>query len=304
MPVALPVFRVGEPLNHDGLSIFPLFADSTGHVEYRIAEEALAGGSATVEEISEAGSVPELVVENRGDSRILFLEGEELKGAKQNRILNTSVLVAAHSKLKVPVSCVEQGRWRYSGRHFQSSGHHSPSKLRRAVKASVSESLKAREGHRSDQGEVWQEVAALHSLMEVDSQTAAMSDAFDTYEDRIADYRAQLKYVPGARGLAAAIGSRIVSMDFFDKPETCERVWDRLLSGMVFDAIEAVRDDHTPSPADVERLLAAAGDLDWQPVEAIGEGTECRAESAQGDHASMLAFNNVVVHGNIMVNQR
>ena len=57
------------------------------------------------------GSVPDLLVENRGDVRVLFLEGEELIGAKQNRILNTSVLVAAHTKVKIPVSCVERGRW-------------------------------------------------------------------------------------------------------------------------------------------------------------------------------------------------
>src|SRR5580765_2077582 len=124
MTVALPSFRVGEPVHHAGLSVFPLFSDSIGQVEYCVAEQALAGGSATVEEVSESGSVPELLVDNRGDIRILLLEGEELRGAKQNRILNTSVLAAAHTKLKIPVSCVEQRRWRYSERHFRSSGHH------------------------------------------------------------------------------------------------------------------------------------------------------------------------------------
>ena len=51
-----------------------------------------------VEEVSEGGSVPNLLVTNAGDARVLFLEGEELRGTKQNRVLNTSVLVAAHSK--------------------------------------------------------------------------------------------------------------------------------------------------------------------------------------------------------------
>jgi hypothetical protein len=208
MAVVFPTFRVDEPLRHDGISVFPLFSEPAGHVQYRVAEEALSGGSATVEEISEAGSVPDLLVDNRGDIRILLLEGEELRGAKQNRILNTSVLVAAHSKLHIPVSCVEQGRWRYSGKHFQSSGHHATAKLRRAVKASVGESLKSHFGHRSDQGKVWQEVSALHCSLSLDSPTAAMSDAFDSYEDRISDYRAQLKYVLGACGLAVAIGGR------------------------------------------------------------------------------------------------
>ena len=80
-----------------------------------------------------AGSVPELLVENMGDIRVLFIEGEELVGAKQNRILNTSILVAAKSKTKIPVSCVEQGRWGYKSKFFGSSGSHSPSKLRYAL---------------------------------------------------------------------------------------------------------------------------------------------------------------------------
>ena len=116
--------------------------------------------------------------------------------------------------------------------------------------------------------------------MSLDSATAAMSDAFDAHEDSISEYRDRLKYVDGACGLAVAIGGRVASVDFFDKPATCERVWDRLLSGMVFDALEAKKDDQTASTADVERLLAE--DFAWQPVPAVGEGSECRAESRQG----------------------
>ena len=237
MSVALPQIRVGDPLRHESLSVFPLFSLATGEVDYRLSETALADESLLVEEVDESGSVPDLLVENKGDVRVLFLEGEELIGAKQNRILNASVLVAAHSKIKIPVSCVEQGRWRYKSRYFGSSGSHSPSKLRRALKASVSRSVKQKRGHRSDQGEVWKEVTALHAAHAVESDTAAMSDAFDSYQDRIASYRDKLKYVDNATGMAVAIGDKVVSVDLFDKPSTCQKVWDRMLSGVVFDAM-------------------------------------------------------------------
>ena len=114
----LPEIRVGEPIRHEALAVFPLFSPPEGDVEYLLSDEAIAAGSVTVEEVSEGGSVPNLLVTNHGDSRVLFLEGEELRGAKQNRVLNTSVLVAAHSKTTIPVSCVEQGRWRYRSRQF------------------------------------------------------------------------------------------------------------------------------------------------------------------------------------------
>ena len=98
----LPEVRVGDPIRHEALAVFPLFSAVDLGVDYLLSDEAIQAGSVTVEEISEGGSVPNLLVTNQGDSRVLFLEGEELRGAKQNRVLNTSVLVAAHSKTPDP----------------------------------------------------------------------------------------------------------------------------------------------------------------------------------------------------------
>lgn len=300
MSVALPEIRVGSPLRHKSLSVFPLFSNSGGDIDYRLSEPALADESLLVEEVNEGGSVPDLLVENKGDVRVLFLEGEELIGAKQNRILNTSVLVAAHSKIKIPVSCVEQGRWRYKSKYLGSSGSHSPSKLRRALRSSVSRSVKENRGHKSDQGAVWKEVSSLHAALGVDSGTAAMSDAFDSYQKQITSYRDKLNYVDNATGMAVAIAEKVVSVDLFDKPSTCEKVWDRMLSGVVFDALEAGETDKTASVEDVERLIVSAGNLPWKQSEAVGEGEEYRAESDNGDHASTLSFEQTVVHGSLL----
>ncbi len=300
MPVVLPKLRIGDPLRHEALTVFPLFAEANGNLSYRLSAEALADQSVLIEEVSEGGSVPNLLVENKGDTRVLFLEGEELVGAKQNRILNTSVLIAAQTKIRIPVSCVEQGRWHYKSRYFGSSGSHSPSKLRRALKASVTRSLNESRGHASDQGAVWNEVASLNAAHGVASGTGAMSDAFDTYQNRIAKFNEKLRYVEGAVGVAVAIGEKVVSADLFDKPSTCQKVWDRLLSGVVFDALEAGTADQTASVADVEQLLGTAGDLPWEPAQAVGEGEEYRAESKRGDHASALVFEETVVHGSVV----
>jgi hypothetical protein len=128
--VAIPQVRVGEPVRYKTLSVFPLFDGSMTPVEYTLSDEGIGSGAVSVEEVSEDGSVSDLLVEHKGDVRVLFLEGEELVGAKQNRVLNTSVLISAHSKTKIPVSCVERGRWGYKSRKFGCSGSHSSSKLR------------------------------------------------------------------------------------------------------------------------------------------------------------------------------
>jgi hypothetical protein len=301
MAVTFPQVRVGEPLRYKTLSVFPLFTETNGSVNYVLADEAIMDQLLTVQEVSEGGSVPELLVENKGDIRVLFIEGEELIGAKQNRILNTSILIAAKSKTKIPVSCVEQGRWGYKSKIFGSSGSCSPSKLRYALKASVTSSLKAFGTRHSDQGEVWGAVAALDAAQLVGSPTNAMSDIFDAQKDQVAEFREKLKYVDGASGMAVVIGKAVVGCDLFDKPSTCRKVWDRLLSGLVFDALEAKETNETAETSDIDQLLKTTVGAAWQPTAPIGEGEEYRAELGSGEQASALTFHDSLVHGSVLV---
>ena len=203
---AFPEVQVGDPLRHEAVAVFPLFGPAGGGADYLLADEAMAAGTVTVEEAGEAGSVPALIVDNRADSLVLFLEGEELRGAKQNRVLNTSVLVAAKAKTTIPVSCVEQGRWRYTSRSFGHGGSHSSPKLRHVLKKSVSESALGGQGHGSDQGAVWMEVSRQMGSLGAESATGAMSDTYEAYRGRLAEFAGRLQYAEGATGLAVAVG--------------------------------------------------------------------------------------------------
>ena len=102
--------RVGEAKSFRNLTIFPLFGSGIKGGGYLTLDEALALKCSVVTEVSEGGSVPELKFVNSGDKPVFLLDGEELIGAKQNRILNLSILVPAGKTLIIPVSCVEAVR--------------------------------------------------------------------------------------------------------------------------------------------------------------------------------------------------
>ena len=290
-----PDVRIAEPARHAALAVFPLFSEPKAGADYLLADEAIAAGSVTVEEVGESGSVPTLLVDNRADSPVLFLEGEELRGAKQNRVLNTSLLIAAKSKTTIPVSCVEQGRWRHVSRHFV-AGSHSSSKLRHILKKTVSRSAREGHGHTSDQGEVWKEVSRQMGALGSHSPTAAMADTYESFQDRLAEFRDKLKYPEGASGLAAAVGGKVVSVDLFDRPATCQKVWDRLLEGAVLDALEAGAVEATADVCQVQAMLSALQDAPWQAAPAIGVGEEFRADLEGDRHASALVREGAVVH--------
>ena len=165
--MTLDTFQLGTPVEHRGIVITPLFPRRDPVASYITLDEALPRGL-RITETSASGSVPELSVENPIDSAVLLYDGEELVGAKQNRILNVSVLVGADAKLPIPVSCVEQGRWSRQSDAFGSAKHISHSHLRRRK----AETLAAQPLARGvAQGQVWDEVREKQSRMGVRSET-------------------------------------------------------------------------------------------------------------------------------------
>lgn len=296
--VAVPSVRVGSPVTFDKLTVFPLFLEAPAAPNYRLSEEALADGTAVVEEVTEGGSVPNLAVDNKGDTLVLFVEGQELRGAKQNRVLNSSVLIAANTKTVLPVSCVEQGRWRYVSKNFTSSGNHGSSKLRAVLKKSVNDSTMSGGGHTSNQGAVWGEVSRQMSSLGSSSPTMAMSDTMSSHQPSIDRHIAEVAYTEGAAGLAVAIGGKIVSVDLFDAPETCRKVWPRVISGMVLDSMEELA-AATVSERDVTDAVETLRTAPWQPVTPAGAGEDQRSESARW-HGSVLTLDGNLVHGSLV----
>jgi hypothetical protein len=102
--------NIGSVQTYRNLDVFPLVYDYKLDLDYLTLDEALNEDAIDVVELDQAGSVPELKVVNKSDTMILILDGEELVGAKQNRIVNTTLLIAGKDTIVIPVSRVEQGR--------------------------------------------------------------------------------------------------------------------------------------------------------------------------------------------------
>jgi len=99
----LKKMTVGQPRTFAGLTVYPLTGGSRGEPAYTTLDDALRAGTARVTEVDAGGRVPELAFENDGDRPVLVVDGEELVGAKQNRIVNLTILAPAKSKTVIPV---------------------------------------------------------------------------------------------------------------------------------------------------------------------------------------------------------
>jgi hypothetical protein len=272
------LIQIGEPVAHRGIVVAPLFPRRDPVAAYLTLDEALPRGL-RIAETSESGSVPELVVENPLGERVLLYDGEELVGAKQNRILNVSVLIEAKSSLAIPVSCVEQGRWSRRSAHFDAAPHISHAELRRRK----AESQAARPLARGvAQGEVWDAVREKATRMEVHSLTGASSDIHRAYERDIRTLEDAFPAQPGQCGAILAIGGD-PCLDAVSRPDAFALLWPKLRAGYLLDALERL-DGKLASRDAIDAFVGAVdGSLaKRQPSAGLGDDVRLRGERVLG----------------------
>ncbi len=294
---ALSGLRVGDLMTYEGLTVHPLIRDSLLNKDYLTLDEALAQNTASVVEVSEGGSVPQLLFRNGGEQAVFLLDGEELVGAKQNRILNITVLAPAGKDTVIPVSCVEAGRWHHTRDDFTSAPRAQFSMSRAKKAARVSENLSACSEARSDQGEVWSDISAKLGSMDSRSATSAVEQVYQDNEEKLSQFVTRLKCVEGQVGSVFSIKGRVTGLEFFDAARTCQLLMPKVIRSYALDAIDPGYRGHEASglgsPAEV---IARLSESDYSTHGAVGEGEDLRFDSTPGIAGGALFARDRIVH--------
>ena len=228
--------KFGEVQAFRNLAVFPILFGEAAGPDYITLGEALKRQVLTISETTEDGSVPEVKVVNTGEVFILLLDGEELVGAKQNRVLNSTVLLNPKSETVINVSCTERGRWSYRSREFEDSDVVMARNIRALKSRSVSASLRESNQYRSDQGEIWEQIDALGESAGVCSDTAAMRDIFADKDHEFGECLQVFARVEGQVGLVFAVDGAVVGMDLVSRPDAYAEVHNKLVKSYVIDS--------------------------------------------------------------------
>ena len=240
--------------------------------------------------------MPELKFTNDCDQPVLLMDGEELVGAKQNRILNLTVLAPAGKTINIPVSCVEAGRWHARSAEFSVAGRAHFSRGRASKTEQVSESLRSRGTRHSAQSRVWDEISAKSARMEVDSSTSAAQAMYDANRASLEDYLGGFTAQEHQVGALFAINGEAVGFDLFDAVSTMEKQLPKLVQSFALDAIDESRQQQKePGQEAAKSLLQAAGEADIERFPAVGEGDDLRIQG-QGITGGGLLHNDRLVH--------
>jgi hypothetical protein len=296
-----PEFKIADPSISGPLAVFPIMDGEHNVDDYLLLSAALERGMASVREKSHGGSVPIILVDNKGKLPLLGIQGEEYVGSKQNRTFNLSFLVGP-GKTEIPVTCVEQGRWGYQSPEF-SPGHYEPMALR-SMKASLL-GRKVRSGSsdkfHADQGAVWDSVAGLNKAYSIESDTEAMADLYKNgkVSSSIDEILAGIELPENTRGVAVAVGGRVIGADIFETTPVFERMWPRLARSY---ALSAHRQKGTPPSLEaVETFLRAPIGSTWTATKsvALGEGVRWEGNTFV---ATALEWEGRMLHGSVFAN--
>ena len=288
--------ELGKPQEFKNMGVIPLFTSTNDSLKYLTLKDALEKHLLTVTEVSQGGSVPELEVKNEAEIPVLLLDGEELIGAKQNRALNTTILLRARSDTLIPVSCTEQGRWTYVSEQFGDSEAVASPRLRTVKASSVAASLAESGVYDSDQGAVWDEIEEISASAKVHSPTHAMRDVYKSKVSDLDEYLSAFEHMPHQKGLLVFVNGKVTGLDIVSLESAYEALHPKLVKSYAMDALlQKKRKNGKPSINVAKGFLQEVMACEEQKYKSVGHGWDHRFHGT-AIVGSALLYRKKVIH--------
>jgi hypothetical protein len=291
----LSKLQLGRLQTFNNMGIVPLFTSINGAPEYISLKEALNENLIAIGEVSRSGSVPELKVVNTSSLSVLLLDGEELAGAKQNRVLNTSILLEGNSEAIIPVSCTEHGRWSYTSATFSDTDFVMSHRLRSEKSRAVTGSLHTGRRYSSDQLHVWAGIERMHRQTGTRSATGALGDVYATKAQELDEYLQAFAYVTRQRGSLVSINGQFVGLDVISRETVYETLHPKLVKSYAMDALVQKKERFDePSAAKAKTFLQEMWGCKESRFDSPGQGYDYRFEGPRVVGSALVLAQKVI----------
>ncbi len=282
---------LGSPTQFGNLTLFPLsFNGKPAAAPFVTLDEALKRKLLEIVEL-DGGTVPEVGITNKSSEIVFIMGGEIITGGKQDRVVGSDVLIGPKaSKIKVPVYCVEAGRWTYTTQAFTTKQNLGTWTIREKAQSKASDS---QEG-------IWNDVGKIAAANATESSTSALQSTYDDAKvnRKIAELEEKLKNVPsfaaGTLGIACGVGGRIVSVDVFSNPALFAKLWPKILRAAALSSLtEEAGKPVTRDQAAV--FMQKLADARFVQSAGIGAGADVKA-NVEGMTIGALGYKGAAVH--------
>jgi len=255
---------LGEPF-YEGNVLFVPIKGKGGNGHFSLLNESMKSGEV---KISEVGNVDTVSLNYSGNNPLFVMDGEEIIGARQNRVFNTSFITNRVEEIPVPVSCVEEGR--YQGKkNFIPSEVIAYPELRSIIASSTTKNLETTRSFKANQSSIWESVKKTLNILKTTSQTLSMHDG---YEDKKEMFFSEFKPDKDTIGLIAYTGKKPLGVDIFGSHSLFKKLSTRIISSYLLGAY-GVRGKFSKPDGFFGKLREIT---EWKSFDGVGEGKELR----------------------------
>lgn len=277
-----------EPQKYENMSVIGLNIPENNKLDLMSLEIGLNMGLVDITEVNEGGSVGEVKVVNKAVTPLLLLDGEEIIGSKQNRIVNTTIIIPANSEKIIPVSCTEQGRWNYNSTKFNYSHHMATSNVRRDKLYSVSQSLKNSKSFHSNQSKVWENIAETEKNLKISSLTNALDDSYAQKSNDIDDYKKAFTLHEKQNGIIVYINGEIVGFELIYNSQRYSEYHEKLVESYILDAITKQDLEYNEDKYDEIDFIKTIKESEFESYDSVGLGKDCRVDNDEVTGSAMI----------------
>ena len=282
------------PQQYGNMRVIGLDIPENSNVDLMSLKVGLDMGLVEISEVNEGGNVGEVKVINNAVTPLLILDGEEIIGSKQNRVVNATIIIEAKSEKIIPVSCTEAGRWKYNSKKFNYSRHMASSRVRRDKISSVSNSLRCHNSYRSNQQEVWSNISRTEHDLNISSNTGALHDAYNEKSVDIDEYRKAFSIQDNQNGLIVYINGRLVGLELIYNKTRYREYHDKLVESYIIDAISKINEDYSKDESSTDEFFDEIMGAECESFDSVGLGSDCRIENEDITGSAMIYDDTVI----------
>lgn len=283
-------YELMESQTHKNVAVIPIKTPINHNVDLLTLKKGFELDLVGVKEC-EHSTVNTIIVENKSVVPLLLVDGEEIVGGDQNRIMDASILIAPQSEMNVPVNCTEHGRWGFKS-EFKQSEHIANYRTRLAKHHAF-------RSNGSVQQAVWDSIDELETSRSFSSPTQAMSESYENAKADLDEFLDAFSVVEGQSGIVVLIDGEVRGFEVFLNSEIYREYHEKIIKSYLINA-EITDNVFTINNDAIKSVIDNALNEEFEEVK--NEGLETRFEIKGGDGVgSCYTYKNELVHMSYLV---
>ncbi len=276
---------LGKQQKYNNIVVVPVLKEPSSKLDILDLKTGFKMGLVEVSEC-EQSVVGSIMVKNDATTPLILVDGEEVAGAKQNRIIGQTMLIPPKVTMPIPVNCSERGRWTYKS-EFKHSNYmaNSETRLQKTFACLADSEV-------DTQSAVWDSIDNLQEKKNSFSNTDALRDNYEKHEEINTKYLEHFQIQDNQVGIIAVLGDK-VGVDIFSNSSLYRKYNDMILKSYIIDDIGK----KASIKIDFEDVLNNINEKYFVKRNTVGLGQSYTIKSPNG-FGSSLVYEDDLIHAN------